>query len=125
MAQLKDTLVTGDFKTTGNIVGVNEKLSGDCYAAQFYETTSSSSAPSGSITGNIATLSSSGWSNNSQTITVQGVTSSNIVIVSPAPASANEYTEAQIQCTAQAANSLTFSCGTVPSDSISVNVVII
>ena len=120
MAQLLDTNVAGSLTITGN-----ETLNGYCCAGQFYEAYSSPSAPTGTITGSVAILTTSGWSNNTQTATVQGVTSSNIIIASPAPASLNAYTEAQIQCTAQATNSLTFSCGTVPSASISVNVVII
>lgn len=71
-----------------------------------------------------ATLSSANWSNSSQTITVSGVTASNIVFVSPAPTSAADYASAGIICTAQATNSLTFTCESTPSGNISVNVVI-
>lgn len=70
-------------------------------------------------------LTTSGWSNNSQTITVTGVTTSNHIIVSPAPASIDNYTTAKIKCTTQAANSLTFTCETTPTAAISVNVLII
>lgn len=66
-----------------------------------------------------------GWSSNTQTVTVTGVTASNIVIVSPAPASAADYAAAGIVCTAQAADSLTFTCDTVPTNAITVNVVIL
>lgn len=65
------------------------------------------------------------WSSNTQTVTVTGVTASNIVIVSPAPASAADYAAAGIVCTAQAADSLTFTCDTVPTNAITVNVVIL
>lgn len=71
-----------------------------------------------------ATLSSANWSNNSQTITVSGVTATNIVFVSPAPTSATDYASAGIICTVQASNSLTFICESTPSGNISVNVVI-
>ena len=64
------------------------------------------------------------WSNNSQTITATGVTASNNVIISPAPASIDNYIAAGIKCTAQAANSLTFTCTTTPTAAISVNVLI-
>lgn len=70
------------------------------------------------------TLSSASWSNNSQTVSVSGVTADNIVFVSPAPASAADYASAGILCTAQAANSLTFTCESTPSNNISVNIVI-
>ena len=65
-----------------------------------------------------------GWSNNTQTVTVTGVTATNIVFVSPAPASASDYSSAGINCTAQGTDSLTFTCTTVPTNAITVNVVI-
>ena len=65
-----------------------------------------------------------GWSNNAQSVTVSGVTASNIVIVAPAPASAADYAAAGIVCTAQGTDSLTFTCTTVPSNAITVNVII-
>ena len=71
------------------------------------------------------TLNASGWSNKSQTITVNGVTASNTVIVGPAPTSVDLYGNAGIICTAQAANSLSFSCNIVPTSNITVNVIIL
>lgn len=65
------------------------------------------------------------WTSNQQTVTVSGVTSSNYVIVSPAPASYDDYCEAGIYCSAQGTNSLTFKCDTAPSSSLTVNVMII
>lgn len=65
------------------------------------------------------------WSSNTQTVNVTGVTASNIVFVSPAPASAADYAAAGIVCTAQGAGTLTFTCTTVPSNAITVNVVIL
>lgn len=65
-----------------------------------------------------------GWSNNTQTVTVTGVSATNTVFVSPAPASASDYASAGIICTAQGTDSLTFSCTTVPTNAITVNVVI-
>ena len=64
------------------------------------------------------------WSNNSQTVSVTGVTASNNVIVSPAPASIDAYVAAGIKCTAQGTNSLTFTCTTTPTVAISVNVLV-
>lgn len=66
-----------------------------------------------------------GWSSNTQTVSVQGVSSSNTVLVAPAPSSNADYVSAGILCTAQATNSLTFTCQTVPSNAITVNVVIL
>ncbi len=65
-----------------------------------------------------------GWSNKTQTVTVSGVTASNLVVVGAAPSSADAYGEAVVRCTAQAANSLTFVCEEVPEEALSVNVAI-
>ncbi len=65
-----------------------------------------------------------GWSNNTQTVTVTGMTATNTVFVSPAPASATDYAAAGIVCTSQGTDSLTFTCTTVPTNAITVNVVI-
>lgn len=81
----------------------------------------------GAVTQNTATISlvSTDWASHSQTKTVSGVTADNTVIVAPAPASAADYAAAEILCTAQATNSLTFTCTTDPANNISVNVVIL
>jgi len=69
-------------------------------------------------------IATSAWSNKTAQVTATGVTASNTVIVSPAPASITAWGDAGIKCTAQAANSLTFTCEEVPTSAISVNVVI-
>lgn len=71
------------------------------------------------------TLTSSWWSSNAQTVSATWVTASNTVIVSPTPASFEDYWSAQIYCSAQASNSLTFTCWEEPSSDITVNVVIL
>lgn len=79
----------------------------------------------GTVVQTTGTLASANWSSDSQTITVNGVTASNLVIVSPAPASVEAYGNARIYCSAQSANSLTFACpGTAPSTDLTVNIVI-
>ena len=60
-----------------------------------------------------------------QTITVQGVTAASNIIVAPAPASLDTYGSAQVRCTAQAANSLTFACSKVPESNLTVNILIV
>lgn len=65
------------------------------------------------------------WSNNSVTKNVTGVTADCIVIVAPAPASQDKYVNAKIKCTAQDAGTLTFTCTTTPSQSITIGAVII
>lgn len=73
------------------------------------------------------TLSSSSWSSNTQTVTVSGVVASEtaqLITPTPAIASQSAYYEAGIMCTGQAANSLTFTCQTVPTSNLTVYVVI-
>lgn len=66
-----------------------------------------------------------GWSNKKQTISVAGVTVSNCVIVAPAPASQEAYVAAGIKCTTQASGKLTFTCQSVPTAALTVNVAIL
>ena len=71
------------------------------------------------------TLTASGWSNNSQTVSVEGVTATNSVIVGPAPNSADEYSGYGILCTQQSAGSLTFTADITPTVNIEVNILIL
>lgn len=73
-----------------------------------------------------ATLSATGWNSSSlqQAVTVSGVTASNLVEVSPAPASYEVASAASVYCLSQTTNSLTFKCKTIPATAITVNVVI-
>lgn len=81
----------------------------------------------GAVTQTTHTISlvSTDWSSHTQTKTVTGVTAGNTVIIAPAASSAADYAAAEILCTAQAANSLTFTCTTDPTNNVSVNVVIL
>ena len=72
-----------------------------------------------------ASLGTTGWSNNSKTVNVTGVTSSNTVIISPAPADSDAWAAAGIVCTAQGSGTLTFGCDTVPSTNLTANVLIL
>lgn len=71
-----------------------------------------------------ATLTANGWSNNQQTVAVPGVTASNAVIVSPAPASYTTYADSGIYCSAQGAGTLTFVCTSTPQAAVTVNIII-
>lgn len=75
------------------------------------------------ITARTVTLSASGWSNNTQTVFVEGVTSSSIIQVAPSGAMDN-YIDAGVYCSAQGAGTLTFICETTPTADIAVNVLI-
>ncbi len=72
-----------------------------------------------------ASLTTAGWSNDSQTVSAAGVTASNTVIVAPAPASAAAWAAAGIVCTAQGAGTLTFTCTTAPTDALTANVLVL
>lgn len=73
------------------------------------------------------TLPASGWSSNTQTVTVSGVLADETAqLIQPMPAIASQsaYYAAGILCTNQAANSLTFTCQEVPTSDLTVYVVI-
>ena len=72
------------------------------------------------------TLTTSAWASNTQTVTVSGVSAdetAQLIMSVPALASQTAYYEAGILVTGQAANSLTFTCSTVPSSNLTVYVV--
>lgn len=72
------------------------------------------------------TLTTSAWASNTQTVTVSGVSAdetAQLIMPVPALASQTAYYEAGILVTGQAANSLTFTCSTVPSSNLTVYVV--
>lgn len=72
------------------------------------------------------TLAVSGWSNNSQTVTVSGVLADETAqLIQPCPAMASQsaYYSAGIMCTGQAADSLTFTCTAAPAENLTVYVV--
>lgn len=73
------------------------------------------------------TLSSANWDSatKAQTVNADGVTTTNIVIVSPATkASADIWAESGVFCTEQRDGTLKFTCTDIPTADISVNVVI-
>ena len=71
------------------------------------------------------TLGTTGWSNNSITVTATGVTASNSVIVAPSPASSSAYAAAGIYCSAQGASTLTFTRTAATTDEITVNLLVL
>lgn len=72
-----------------------------------------------------ATIAASNLSGLTATVTVNGVTESNIVMVAPADdASRAEWVACNVRCTAQAVNTLTFTADAAPSADIAVNVAI-
>ena len=71
------------------------------------------------------TLTTNGWSSKSQSVTATGVTANSIIVVSPAPASFDEYATCGVRANAQASNSITFKCDETPSSALTVNVMYI
>ena len=73
-------------------------------------------------------LESGKWSNNKQTVTVNGLVadeSKMAVIAQSAPANHVYYNECDIRCVAQGNNSLTFECTNIPSSNLTANVLIL
>lgn len=66
-----------------------------------------------------------GWSGNVCTVSVEGVTASNNVIVTPNPESFVAWSESLVRATAQGAGTLTFQCEETPSTTIKANVLIV
>lgn len=72
-----------------------------------------------------ATVTAAAWSGTkTQVVSVNGVTASNTVVVSAAPASLETWQKCNIRCTIQATNKLTFECDAVPTADVTVNVLI-
>lgn len=71
------------------------------------------------------TLTVAGWSSNSQTVNVSGVTAGNDIIVAPAPASHEAWGKAGVICTAQAVGKLTFTCSKTPTAALTANIIIL
>lgn len=73
-----------------------------------------------------ATLTTSGWGSNTQTVTVNGVSadsaSQSVDVVPADKASATAWGDAGVWCTAQGNNSLTFTCESVPTANITLNI---
>ena len=65
------------------------------------------------------------WSSNTQTVSVSGVTESNTIIVTPAPASYVHYNECMVRCSSQASEKLAFACTDTPTSALTVNVLIL
>jgi hypothetical protein len=64
------------------------------------------------------------WTGTTATKAVAGVTATSILFVGPAPASYDDYADAEIRATGQASGEITFKCTTAPIAAVTVNVVI-
>lgn len=118
--ELRLHLGGGEEDTVGRLTGLKTPVASN-------EATPKSYVDSKSPTSVTVTLTSSGWSSNTQTVTVSGVVASETAqLITPTPAIASQtaYYEAGIMCTNQGTNSLTFTCQTVPTSNLTVYVVI-
>lgn len=78
--------------------------------------------PANSVT---VTLTAAGWVDNTQTVSVSGATDTNIKVISPAPASIDEYASCGVKAAAEGAGTITFACTTVPENDLIINVAIL
>ena len=76
-----------------------------------------------SISNTTATLAAN--SSKTQQVTVSGVTTNSILVISAAPASYSLWTSCGVYASAQAANKITFTCTETPSAAITANVLLI
>ena len=67
------------------------------------------------------TLSSSGWSGNTQTVSAPGVTSNSVVTTGPIPANMSSAMSAGVYCSGQGKGTLTFTCSSAPSSNLTYN----
>lgn len=77
------------------------------------------------ITSKTVTLSSSGWSDKSQTVSVSGVTSDIDIVVSPDYSSYDNWSKFSIIASAQGNGTVTFTCKTVPTADITANILLL
>lgn len=73
----------------------------------------------------VVILPAANWSNGTITVNAPGVTASNAILVSPAPASYDEYIINNVRCTAQGTGTLTFSNDFTPGADLTVNIFIV
>ena len=76
-------------------------------------------------TSSTVTLTSSGWSGNLQTVSVSGMAATLDIVVSPAPASQEAWGKAGVYCSAQGTGTLTFTCKSAPTTSLTANILIL
>lgn len=73
----------------------------------------------------LVTLPVNGWTSNTQTVNVTGVTANNLIIAGYEPNSRTEWLEAEIYASAQGSGTVTFTCETVPTSAVTAVIVIV
>ena len=113
----QSSIAAGSATTAGSATSATQDGSGNTITTYYQR----------KMTVTTATLATSSWSGSgpyTKSVSVTGVTASNNVFVSPAPASFTHYGECGIYCSAQGSGTLTFTATTVPTTSLTVNVAI-
>jgi hypothetical protein len=70
-------------------------------------------------------LSTGGWAENAQTVSVEDVDTERDIVISPNPLHNEAYAKSGVYCSAQGEGTLTFKCDEVPNTAIEVNVLIL
>lgn len=108
------------YNNDANIGDYHTSIDDDVFYGVWYKTPKM-------ITSSIV-LSISNWIDMSQTVNVSGVTKDETkcqVIISPSILTETEYCDAEIKCIKQGSGMLTFSCQSIPSTDITVNVIVL
>lgn len=118
-------IATGAYEDTGITAEGQDGEDGEVTTAQMNAAIAAAVAPKANKSLPITvTLTAAGWSNNAQTVSNENfIVSGFSYIVSPASASRETYTEAQIFADdVTTAGRMTFHCGDVPSAALTVNI---
>ena len=127
-AQLADAAVTHD-KLGANAVEAGNIKDGEVTGAKIATSTIAYGKTDGTIqkrrVADVGTLPTISVANGTQTVSVSGVTASNVVLVSPTATSWQKWRDCGVRCTAQASGTLTFTAESATGESLSFNYVIL
>lgn len=76
-------------------------------------------------TATTAALTSAGWNDNVQVVSVSGVTADNFIFVGPAVGVEDAWAKAGVRCFSQSAGQLTFTCKKTPETNLTANIFIV
>lgn len=76
-------------------------------------------------TATTAALTSAGWNDNVQVVSVSGVTADNFIFVGPAVGSEDVWAKAGVKCFSQSSGQLTFTCKKTPETNLTANIFIV
>ncbi len=108
--------ITGETTTT-----LNGLLKGNGSNVQVAEAGSDYATPSTKVS---VSLAAANWADNAQTVNVAGATATNIKVISPDPASVDEYAANAVRATGEGNGTITFGCTTAPTNDLTVNIMI-